>query len=73
MFFPSKREIATPRGLGHRARLGVRNDPPILYFLGLIGESPSLPRQYKSVTQSPVLVVQMLVTKTYKTGAKRGG
>ena len=25
--FPSKREVATPRGLAHRSRLGVRNDP----------------------------------------------
>ena len=31
--FPSKREIATPRGLMHRARLGVRNDTPIFAFV----------------------------------------
>jgi len=27
VFFSSFREIATPRGLSHRAMLGVRNDP----------------------------------------------
>ncbi len=30
--FPSKREIATPRGLSHRAMLGVRNDTYFIFF-----------------------------------------
>ena len=33
---PSNREIATPRGLVHRARLGARNDPPILYMIFVV-------------------------------------
>jgi hypothetical protein len=36
--FPSFREIATPRGLAHRARLGVRNDTHFVECFSGLGD-----------------------------------
>ena len=49
--FPSFREIAAPRGLAHRARLGVRNDTHFVECYSGLGD---LVCESKPLTAPPV-------------------
>jgi len=63
LFFSSKREIATPRGLARLAWLGVRNDTHFIIFLGYIGKADHCPASRRDATQSPLIGVRKLVAQ----------